>query len=84
MSGGSIPALTTYGTDYGHDLIPGDFDGDWYSDILAARTEFDHTSELRVHTGYKIVKRTATSDTYTQSAYSTLLPNTTVINKELS
>ncbi|MBP9132627.1 MAG: VCBS repeat-containing protein [Saprospiraceae bacterium] len=82
MSGGSIPALTTYGTDYGHDLIPGDFDGDGYTDILAARTEFDHTSELRVHTGYKIVKRTATSGTYTQSAYSTLLPNTTVINKK--
>lgn len=61
------------------DLFTGDFDGDGYSDMLAANYAYYNGggTNVKYHTGFKIYKRTSTSSSYSL-AYTETFPTGTL------
>ena len=66
------------------DLIPGDFDADGFTDILAA--SYQYVNYIKYHTGFKVYKRTAASSSYTSSSNIALPSSTnyTILEKKNS
>lgn len=64
------------------DLITGDFDGDGYSDILAA--SYQYTNFIKYHTQLQIYRRTASDAGYYVDAIETLQAGSRLVEKQYS